>query len=163
MWIGEIRFAVQTKDASYAGTDSMVDAVLLRDEEELVTLGLNRKGVNDLQRGSMDEFIFRDLPRHNDRTFGLPPSSVQIPMPYPPTGIEFSDGLPGHLKFRLIIEGNDLWIKDKVVISIKQFRFTFEAQDWVLDQNWSVIGSWGRDAKMSTDFWEGDNQWILVL
>jgi hypothetical protein len=161
MWIGEIRLVVVTKNVSHAGTDSLVNAVLLRDDNPLVTLRLDRRRVDDLERGSTNDFRFLNLPRLNDHTPELPPSVLQFPMPYPPSGIEFSNGLPGHLKFRLTIGGDDMWIKDRVDLFINQFQFTSEAQDWVLDQGWSAIGSWGQDVKMSTDFWEGSDKWIL--
>jgi hypothetical protein len=38
MWIGTIRLIVHTKDAPNAGTDSLVQATIIRDCAELATL-----------------------------------------------------------------------------------------------------------------------------
>lgn len=35
MWIGSIRLIVETKDTPFAGTDSLVQATILRDGTEL--------------------------------------------------------------------------------------------------------------------------------
>src|SRR5947207_1548125 len=100
MWIGGIRLVVATKNAPHAGTDSPVRALLLRDDEALISLRLDHPGINDLERGTRNEFIFTSrLPRINDQTPTLPPSVLQFPMPYPDSGFEFSHGMKGHLKF----------------------------------------------------------------
>jgi len=47
MWIGSIRLTVETKDAPDAGTDSLVQAVILRDGNEL---RVAEPGLSDRER-----------------------------------------------------------------------------------------------------------------
>jgi hypothetical protein len=49
MWIGSIRLIVETKDAPFAGTDSLVQATILRDGTELRVLNLDYPTENDLE------------------------------------------------------------------------------------------------------------------
>lgn len=103
MWIGSIRFIVGTKDAPDAGTDSLVQATILRNDNELRVLNLDYPTENDLERGTIRNYDYigpTKLPRSNDSTPELPPGIGQNPMPYPGYGFEFSDGLNGHLRIR---------------------------------------------------------------
>lgn len=162
MWIGAIRLVVRTEDKSFAGTDSLVQAVVLRDDEPLVTLNLDHSNADDLERGATDTFVYTSLPTRADKTPGNPPGvSTSLP-PWPPGGMEFSDGLAGHLKLRLRIKGSDLWIKDAVALSIKQFRVV-PIDAWQLDANWSAIGAWNQDVTMSTDMFEGSSEWLMAV
>lgn len=169
MWIGSIRLVVQTKDSLNAGTDSLVQAGVLRDGNELRVLNLDYPTENDLERGAIRNYDYMGptkLPRRNDQTPELPPGIGQIPMPYPGYGFEFSHGLNGHLALRLRIRGDDMWIKDNVdlfVRFIRQIATSFDTLAWVEDQNWTYIASWGRDVPMSTDSSEGVTAWKLVL
>lgn len=158
MWIGAIRLVVTTKDEPFAGTDSTVQALVMRDGEVLRTLNLDHLGENDLERGATRNYDYRNLPRRNDRTPSLPDNIVQIPMPYPDHGFEFSDGLEGHLVIRLRTRGSDMWIKDKVdlfVVFIQRQATSFDTEEWQEDPRWTFVGSWSRDVAMSTDPDEG--------
>jgi hypothetical protein len=125
MWIGAIRLVVETANKPYAGTDSLVQASLRRDGSEMRLLNLDYPTEDDLERGAIRNYDYigpTKLPRRNDGTPELPPGIGQIPMPYPGYGIEFSNGLSGHLAIRLRIRGSDMWIKDRVDLYIKQIR-----------------------------------------
>lgn len=167
MWIGAIRLVVQTKDAPYAGTDSTVQIVIMRDGEELRTRTLNHDGENDLERGATRNYDYRGethLPRRNDETEELPDNIVQNPMPHPSYGFEFSNGLEGHLTIKLRITGQDMWIKDKVdlyVVFIRRRATSFDTEEWQEDSNWTFIHSWTQDVEMSTDSSEGRTTWKL--
>jgi hypothetical protein len=169
MWIGAIRLVVETKDSLDAGTDSLVQATVLRDGAELRVLNLDYPTENDLERGAIRNYDYigpTKLPRRNDKTRELPPGIGQIPMPYPGYGFEFSNGLNGHLILRLRIRGDDMWIKDNVDLYVRFIRnkaTSFDTLAWVEDSDWTYIASWTRDVPMSTDSSEGSTTWNLVL
>jgi hypothetical protein len=169
MWIGSIRLIVETKDAPDAGTDSMVQATILRDGTELRLLNLDYRIDDDLERSAIRNYDYSGptkLPRRNDKTRPLPDGIGQSPMPYPGYGFEFSNGLNGHLTIRLRIRGDDMWIKDNVdlyVRFIRQRATSFDTLTWQEDTDWSYIATWSQDVAMSTDSSEGVTTWTLNL
>jgi hypothetical protein len=166
MWVGSIRVGVWTADRDFAGTDHVVQAEVLRDGAHISTLKLDYATENDLERGSFRDYFYPNLAWDNDQTPPLPAGVGQSPMPYPDFGYEFSSGLTGHLKVRLRIKGDDLWIKDHVDLSIKQVRrvaTSFDTLAWQQDATWTVIGNWAQDVAMSTDEDEGVTTWTLNL
>jgi hypothetical protein len=169
MWIGAIRLIVETKDAPDAGTDSLVQATISRDGNELRVLNLDYSTENDLERGAIRNYDYGGptrLPRRNDRTPELPPGIGQNPMPYPGYGFEFSRGLNGHLQIRLRIRNDDMWIKDNVdlyVRFIRQRATSFDTLAWQEDADWTYIATWSQDVAMSTDSSEGFTTWTLNL
>jgi len=169
MWIGSIRLIVETKDAPNAGTDSLVQASVVRDGSNLRVLNLDYPAENDLERGAIRNYDYggpTKLPRRNDKTPELPPGIGQNPMPYPGYGLEFSTGLNGHLKIQLRIRGDDMWIKDQVDLYVRFIReraTSFDTLAWQEDTNWTYIASWTRDVAMSTDSGEGVTTWTLAL
>lgn len=169
MWIGAIRLVVETKDSLDAGTDSLVQATVLRDGAELRVLSLDYPTEDDLERGAIRNYDYigpTKLPRRNDKTPELPPGIGQSPMPYPGYGFEFSNGLNGHLILRLRIRGDDMWIKDNVDLYVRFIRnkaTSFDTLAWVDDPDWTYVASWTRDVPMSTDSSEGSTTWNLRL
>jgi hypothetical protein len=169
MWIGSIRLVVQTKDSTDAGTDSLVQAAVLRNGAELRLLNLDYPAEDDLERGAIRNYDYMGptkLPRRNDKTPELPPGVGQDPMPYPGYGFEFSNGLNGHLKIQLRIRGDDMWIKDNVDLYVRRIRQTatsFDTLAWQEDPDWTYISSWVQDKAMSTDSSEGVTSWNLNL
>lgn len=169
MWIGSIRLVVQTKDAQYAGTDSLIRASFRRDGEELALLNLDYPTLDDHERGAIRNYDYigpTKLPRRNDKTPELPSGIGQNPMPYPGYGFEFSSGMNGHLQIRLRIHGDDLWIKDRVDLYVRQIRqraTSFDTVAWQEDDFWTYVASWGQDVGMSTDSGEGTTTWTLIL
>lgn len=169
MWIGSIRLIVETKDAPDAGTDNLVQATILRNGSELRVLNLDYPTEDDLERGAIRNYDYMGptkLPRRNDKTPELPSGIGQIPMPYPGYGFEFSDGLGGHLRIRLRIRGDDMWIKDNVDLYVKLIRersWGIDSVAWEEDPYWTYIASWTKDVPMSTDSSEGYTTWTLNL
>jgi hypothetical protein len=169
MWIGAIRLRVRTKDAQNAGTDDLVQAAVLRDGNQLRLLNLDYPAENDLERGAVRNYDYigpTKLPRRNDQTPELEPGVGQNPMPYPGYGLEFSNGLNGHLKIRLLTNGENMWIKDNVELHIRQIRLkatSFDTVAWQEDAEWSLIANWGQDVAMSQDSGEGASAWTLNL
>lgn len=166
MWIGGIRLTVRTEDRAYAGTDSLVQAEVFRDGRRLITLNLDYPTEDDLERGAVRNYDYPGLPWKNDRTPPLPDGIGQDPMPYPDHGLEFSSGMGSHLKIRLRIRGDDMWIKDNVdlyVREIRQVASSFDTLAWVEDRDWAYVTSWTRDANLSTDGDEGESTWTMAL
>jgi len=169
MWIGAIRLVVETADEDFAGTDSLVQATILRDGSNLRVLNLDYPTENDLERGAIRNYDYSGptkLPRRNDKTPELPPGIGQNPMPYPGYGFEFSSGMNGHLKIQLRINGDDMWIKDNVdlyVRRIRQVATSFDTLAWQEDTFWTYVASWTQDVAMSTDSDEGKTTWNLNL
>ena len=169
MWIGSIRLMVETKNATNAGTDNLVQATVLRDGTELRILNLDYPTEDDLERGAIRNYDYMGptkLPRRNDQTPELPAGIGQNPMPYPGYGFEYSNGLGQHLKLRLRIRGDDMWIKDNVdlyVRFIRQRATSFDTLAWQEDPDWTYIASWTQDVGMSTDSGEGVTTWTLNL
>ena len=168
MWIGAIRLRVTTKDAPNGGTDSLVQTAIRRDGVEIKRLNLDFPDENDLERGAVRNYTYSGptkLQRNNDQTPELPDGIGQIPMPYPSFGLEFSNGLPGHLTVRLIINGDDMWIKDEVHMDIRQIRLvatSFDTEDWQEDNFWTHVATWSADVAMSSDSDEGVHTWNMV-
>jgi len=169
MWIGSIRLIATTADAPDAGTDSLVQATVLRDGTALRVLNLDYPTEDDLERGAIRAYDYSGptkLPRRNDQTPELPTGIGQIPMPYPGYGFEFSGGLNGHLKIQLRIRNDDMWIKDNVDLYVRYIReraTSFDTLAWVEDAEWSYVASWTQDVAMSTDASEGVSTWTLGL
>ena len=169
MWIGSIRLVASTADAPNAGTDSLVQATVLRDGAALRVLNLDYPTEDDLERGAIRPYDYMGptkLPRRNDQTPELPPGIGQIPMPYPGYGLEFSNGLPGHLRIQLRIRNDDMWIKDQVDLYVRYIReraTSFDTLAWIEDSDWSYVASWPQNAALSTDPTEGVTVWTLVL
>lgn len=169
MWIGAIRLNVATVDQPHAGTDHLVQATVIRDGAELRVLNLDYPTEDDLEPGAIRNYDYigpTKLPRRNDQTPQLPDGIGRIPMPYPGYGFEFSNGLSGHLRIRLRIRGDDMWIKDNVslyVRYIRQVATSFDTLAWIEDSFWTYIASWGQDAPLSTDSSEGFTTWTLIL
>ena len=169
MWIGAIRLVVETADAPFAGTDSLVQATIIRDGNDLRVLNLDYPTEDDLERGAIRNYDYSGptkLPRRNDKTKELPPGIGQSPMPYPGYGFEFSNGMSGHLKIRLRINGDDMWIKDNVDLYVRKIRQHATGIDsiwWEEDSFWTYVASWTQDVAMSTDSDEGVTTWNLNL
>jgi hypothetical protein len=166
MWIGSIRLGVKTADQPNAGTDSLVQTLVLRDGVGLRWLNLDYPAENDLERAAFRDYLYFRLPWVNDQTPPLPDGIGQNPMPYPDYGFEFSNGLPGHLKLRLRIRGDDMWIKDEVHLDVRKVRqvaTSFDTLAWVEDSVWTHVGIWTRDVAMSTDSGEGVSDWTMIL
>ena len=164
-WISEIMFRVVTEDSVDAGTDSLLTVEIFRGGDHLVTGRLDFRHLDDYERDDDRFYNFVIPDRHLHRTPPLPDGIGRIPSPYPETGMEFSDGLAGHLRCRLRIHNDDMWIKDNVEIWVKEVRLRWSGDSaaWHEDERHRRLGSWGQDVAMSTDGDEGPHTWTLVF
>lgn len=169
MWIGGIRLNVRTTDQQDAGTDDLLQAIILRDGREIVALNLDYPAEDDHERGASRNYDYTGptkLQRRNDGTPPLPSGIGQDPMPYPGYGIEFSSGMRSHMKIELRIQGEDMWIKDSVDLYVRQIRqvaTSFDTLAWIEDLYWTYVASWTQDVSLSRDGREGVSAWRLDL
>ncbi len=160
MWIGTIRLQVRTKDAPHAGTDDDVVVTIVRDGADVATVNLNKPNQNDLEQRDFRDYDYTQFPRSTDQTVVPDPEFAAIPTPYPPHGIEFSYGIPGHLALRLAIRGDDMWIEDSVALSIRELVQRNDV--WREREEWTHVDTWEVDSRMSTDRSEGVRTWTLA-
>lgn len=166
MWVGAIMLDVATKDAEWAGTDNLVTAKIVRDGNGLLRLRLDYPTEDDLERGAERAYYYSNLPWIHDQTQPLPDGIGVIPMPYPDHGIEFSNGLSGHLHLQLHIYGDDMWIKDNIDLYVKEIRdvaTSFDTMGWREDSDWEYIATWSKDIALSEDSSEGFSYLNLIL
>lgn len=169
MWIGSIRLTVQTADNDFAGTDSLVQAKVVRDGFQLRVLNLDYPLEDDLELGAIRNYNYMGstkLPRRNDKTPELPSGIGQSPMPYPGYGFEFSNGMNGHFRIQLHIKNDDMWIKDSVDLYVREIQLaatSFDTFAWQEDNFWTYIATWSQNIAMSTDSGEGVTTWNLNL
>ncbi len=166
MWVGRIGFIVWTKDAMVAGTDHLVIVEIIRDGRVLWAGKFDYATEDDLEPGAQRFYGYVVPGLYLDETPPLPEGIGRIPAPYPALGMEYSNGLNGHMQCRLRIHGDDLWTKDQVDIwtkDIRQLATSFDTLEWIEDQNWARLGSWTQDVNLSTDRAEGATTWTLAV
>ena len=167
MWVGAIKLLVDTDYAMSAGTKDLVDVSFRRDGKSLFDYPLDFPPLTGIERLSTNIYVWSGkdaLPRRNDKTPELPSGEVQIPMPYPSYGIEFSDGLNGHLGLRINIRGDDKLMVGLVELSVKHIKLEngpLGFQLWRRGSHWSQLGSWLGTWILSTDPHEGQKSFDL--
>lgn len=162
VWVSAIGFRVGTEDAAFAGTDSLITVEIIRDGDHLFTGRLDFGHLDDHERGDSRFYGFTVPELYLDETSRLPEGIGRIPMPYPNTGIEFSNGIHPHLKCRLRIHADDMWIKDVVEIYIKEAQLDGASLAWAEAPIWTRLGAWTQDVPMSRDSSEGETTWTLL-
>ena len=165
VWVSRIGFQVATADTPGAGTDALIMVEIIRDGEHLETGRLDFPHLDDHERGDSRFYGFTIPTLHLDETRALPPGIGRIPMPYPDTGIEFSNGIHPYLRCRLRTHSDDMWIKDKVEIFIKETHLvatSFDILAWQESPVWTRLGAWTQDVRISRDSSEGVTTWTLL-
>lgn len=155
MWIGSIRLDVRTEHEPGAGTDDMVVATLLRDGEEIAELKLDRPGKPDLDRGTARPYVYAHLDLNG--VHDAYPTPVQ-----PKYGVEFPDGLKGHLALRLSHSSGDLWVMDELILFVKELDKE-SGGPWFEHDKWTFVKSFSRDVALSAHPLEGSLTWLLEV
>lgn len=148
VWIGAIRLAV---DGPARGA---VKVTLLRDGSPLLRLLCEAPGPSAFS-----------LPRVNDLTPQLPDGGAQLPLPYPPHGIEFTHGLRGHLALELTAGGEPAEL-GTIELAVRELRLgghRFQALQWDEDADWTPLGLWRLDPEEAADTASGLLSWALEL
>jgi hypothetical protein len=114
---------------------------------------------NDLERGAFQSYTYSHLPLSPDplsadstplllpwETDELSPDHPgQSPPPRPDYGIEFSDGLFGHLNMSIRIHGSNLWIPEYIDVTGRAIRLqetSLDRFEWREDFDWFNLGAW---------------------
>jgi hypothetical protein len=170
MWVGGIKLLFYSSYNALLGTKSLVEASIRRDGDSLFVFPLDYPPIVGIEHESTNIYEWSGqsaLPRRNDKTHTLPSGEVEFPMPYPSYGIEFSDGMSGHLSLRIIIRGDDELGIDLVELSVKRIRLVNGPfglfQLWSRSSHWSEVGSWPGTWFLSTDPNEGQRTVDLVV
>jgi hypothetical protein len=164
-WVSEIGWDIKTGNAvSFAGTDTRVSVEILRDNALIIALLVEPGGTQRLDLGESAFYWWRFqganfAPRDDDLAESIGGAGF-------PHGVEFPQGVVGHLKCRLRAWGDDLWIKDNVDGYVRYAREksvpnTIDSTVWVDDLNWTLIWHFPQDAALSTDPSEGFTTWTL--
>jgi hypothetical protein len=163
-WIGEIGWDIRTSSAQFAGTDTRVSVEILRDNALVIALLVEPGSTTRLDRGDGAFYWWRFqganfAPRDSD--IGVSHGGAGFPH-----GVEFPQGVVGHLKCRFRAWGDDMWIKDNIdgyvrYATERGVPGTIDSTVWVDDINWSLIWHFPQDVALSTDASEGFTTWTL--
>jgi hypothetical protein len=154
-YITSIRFRIITRDWRGAGTNDQVAVTILRDGQNVQSWSLEPGGTTRLDRGE-DRYYTCNF----SRVYLEPISSISGSEGPRPNGVEFHQGISGHLTCRLTIFGNDTWITDRIIVQVKyahreHVAGTIDSFRWVTDRHWTRIGTFEDDIHMSTDADDG--------
>lgn len=162
-YVSEIAWDIETAEEAWAGTDSPLSVEIIRDGDVIIALNVEPGGTNRLDRGDSEfhwwEFQGAHFAPGDYTTWvsGLPA----------PEAVEFPDGIDGSLRCRFRIHGDDMWIKDNIEAYVryttpKGIEGTIDSMKWVDDINWTHVGTFSVDGRISTDSSEGFTTWTLV-
>ncbi len=162
-YVSRLGWDIKTHPEPGAGTDSPVTVTILRDDAPILALNVEPGETTRLDRGS-SAFYYWKFTGAIFEPGGI--HSWIAGLGYP-DGIEFSNDIHGHLKCRFQILGRDLWKKDNIGAHVKYARpkhveGTIDSFKWVEDLNWTKVGDFVQDVKMSTEFGEGFPVWTLI-
>jgi hypothetical protein len=152
VWVSRFGWSVLTGPQPPDGTDSRVAVTILRRDTPVITLNVEPGFTPRLSQGASEFFswTWRGTNIDDGDVVGWPAG-----LPFP-DAIEFRPNLPGRLKFRFEIFGNDLWVKDNIDCYVRfthpeHVPGTIDQQRWVEDSAWTSVGTFPRDVNMSTD------------
>jgi hypothetical protein len=152
MWIGSIRLVVPTGAPGGSGSraveppsGAVVPVVLLRDGLEVSRLRLD---IPDHRAGTAASrtYDYLRLDRVSDRTPLLLHDAGGHLLPYPEYGVEYSQGLYGHLRVRLLTDPRTAASLEGVTMFVHRLRHRVVGPRriaWVEDEDWSFLGTWG--------------------
>lgn len=163
-YVHEVAWDIKTSSQPYSGTNSPVTVTMLRDDAPVIALNVEPGNSNRLQRGDSQFHWWR----FSGAYFQDPDVITWIAGLGYPDGVEFADDVPGHLKYRFRIYGDDLWRKDRIDCYVRYLSFqhvpgTIDSFIWVPDLNWTHVGTFDRDLILSTDPAEGFRTLTLIV
>jgi hypothetical protein len=163
-YVCELGWDVTTSQEPGSGTDSPVEITILRDGEPVWNCMLESGETERLDRGSSGYYYIRFHspifePGETDTwTAGLDKN---------PNGIEFSQGIHGHLVCILSIHGDDLWRESDIGAYVRYCRpaavpGTIDSMHWQDDDDTTLLGSGDRAFSLSTNSDEGPSSIRLI-
>ena len=165
MWISEIGWDIKTSITPGAGTDSQLTVDILRDDQSVIQLNVEPGETSRLDRDESQFYFWRFVgatPEPSNSNIGEVESGQENPH-----GVEFENDIFGHLKCRLRIYGDDMWIKQQIDGYVRYAKLqgvpgTIDSANWVDDPDWTPVGNFAQEAHMSTDGGEGYTNWTLL-
>jgi len=147
--VTRIDWTIKTGDSWWSGTDTPIKIEIYRDDQLLKRLNLEPGRTPRLDR---DDFATYSWVFQSPDRIGVSVSGTAVPY-YE----NFPHGVRGHLRVKLIANGDDAWEKDWVNSTVytgelRHIPETIDSVRWVED--WESF-FFGRDVVLSTDRSEG--------
>lgn len=156
-----IAWDIQTSGEQFAGTDTRITCEILRDDVKVFTVILESGNTIRLDRGHVDVLMY---------TFRQPfLTSPTVPsLSQGVVGVEFPNGFPGHLKMRLRNAGDDLWVKETIIVYGRIGELYRDNEGGALlmfdeEHDWVDLGSFTKRKVLSTDPSEGTTTLTLLF
>jgi hypothetical protein len=154
--VTRIDWLVQTGWQWWSGTDSTVKIEVWRDQDLIKRLNLEPGNTPRLNRGELTDYywIFQ-----SPDDIGVAISGTAVPYSVP-----FPNGVAGHLRVKLVAQGDDAWEKVSIdsIVTTGNLRYvpgTIDEVVWVEDYQDFYFG---QDVVLSTDSGEGYTTWTLL-
>ncbi len=153
LMIRGLRWDISTSGESGAGSDARMDCDILRDGSKLLTAILETGETERLDRGNFDSLFLKFK-----RPFYALPINESLAQGV--VGVEFPEGIAGHLTLRLRSRGDDKWIKEIIDVFAlfgELIRDNEGGGLLVFDpgDQWKFIGRYNKRQVLSTDPNEG--------
>lgn len=154
--VTRIDWTVQTGSQWWSGTDTTVKIEIYRDQDLIKRLNLEPGNTPRLNRGELANYywIFQ-----SPDDIGVSISGTTVPY-----SVAFPNGVDGHLRVKLIAQGDDAWEKVSIdsYVTTGNLRYvpgTIDEFVWVEDYQEFFFG---QDVVLSTDSGEGFTTWTLL-
>jgi hypothetical protein len=154
--VTRIDWTVQTGSQWWSGTDTAVKIEIYRDQDLIKRLNLEPGNTPRLNRGEFANYfwIFE-----SPDDIGVAISGTAVPY-----SVTFPNGVAGHLRVKLIAQGDDAWEKVSIdsFVTTGNLRYvpgTIDAYAWIEDFQEFFFG---QDVVISTDSGEGFTTWTLL-
>jgi len=159
--LAAIAWSINTRDEQSAGTDDKVTCEVLRDNTVVARFEIEPGNTAALDRDAGDVWRY-DFKRMHLASPVNPSLSQGV------VGVEFPQGIPGHLKMRLRIAGEDRWIKDSVVVYGRVGELYRDEEGGSLlvfndGDQWIDLGTFSKRKVLSTDPREGSATLTLLF
>ncbi len=153
--VTKIFWTVQTGHAWWSGTNSPVMLEIYRDNDLLQRAYLEPGNTPRIDKDSLATYYWEFK---NPDGLGVSVSGTVVPYTK-----DFPNGIRGHLKVKIIAQGNDAWEKvyiDSTVVSgeLQFIPGTIDSSVW---QERNDRFYFGQDVVLSTDPAEGHSTWTL--
>lgn len=153
--VTRIDWTIQTGQQWWSGTDDTVKLEIYRDATLLKRLNLEPGHTPRLNRGELVTYFWVF---ESPDGLGTSVSGTAVPFYH-----VFPNGVPGHLRVKLVAKGDDAWQKlsiDSTVYTgnLRYVPGTIDSFVWVEDYESYFFG---QDVVLSTDAGEGFTAWTL--
>lgn len=159
LMIRGLRWDISTSNDPGAGTDARLACEIFRDGNYLFRVNLEPGETERLDRGTFFSLYYM----FTQPFYALP---IDQGIAQGVVGIEFPQGIAGHLSLKLQIYGDDKWVKDRIEVYARLGELIRDEEGGGLlvydDKNdWEFIGFFGQKTSLSTNPDEGFTSWRL--